>query len=208
MFTGIIEELGKIRSASRDRLVIGAKRTLQGVKMGDSIAVNGVCLTVTAFTADSFTTGVMPETLRRSNLGGLRSGDVVNLERALGAGSPMGGHFVQGHIDGTGKVVSVATEENALIVRISAPPEVTRYIVPKGFIAVDGVSLTVVDWEPESFRVSLVPHTQANITLTRKRPGDTVNLEVDIIGKYVERFVSARQGPITEAFLAEHGFIQ
>ncbi|HLB11755.1 MAG TPA: riboflavin synthase [Dehalococcoidia bacterium] len=208
MFTGIIEEIGKIRAAHRDRLVIGACRALEGTKIGDSISVNGVCLTVTDLSSDSFTIGVMPETLRRSNLGELRPGDEVNLERALGAGAPMGGHFVQGHVDGTGMIVAMTPEENAILVRISAPPEVTHYVVAKGFIAVDGVSLTVVDWEPGSFTVSLVPHTQANITLTRKRRGDTVNLEVDIIGKYVERFITARRGPITEAFLAEHGFIQ
>lgn len=208
MFTGIIEETGKVRSASHDRLVVGARRVLEGVKIGDSIAVNGVCLTVTAFSPESFTIGVMPETLRRTNLGELSPGDEVNLERALGAGAPMGGHFVQGHVDGTGRIVSVTREENAQIVRTSASPEVMRYIVPKGFIAIDGVSLTVVDWEPASFTVSLVPHTQANITLAGKKRGDTVNLEVDIIGKYVERFISARQGTITEAFLAEHGFIQ
>ncbi|MDP2727471.1 MAG: riboflavin synthase, partial [Dehalococcoidia bacterium] len=114
---------------------------------------------------------------------------------------------VQGHIDGTGKIVSITSEENALVVRISASPELMRYIVPKGFVAVDGVSLTVVDWEPGSFTVSLVPHTQANITLIHKKRDDTVNLEVDIIGKYVERFIAARQGPITEDFLKDHGFI-
>lgn len=208
MFTGLVEEIGKVRTAHHDRLAIGARRTIDGVKLGDSLAVNGVCLTVTAFSADSFTAEVMPETLRRSNLGQLRPGDEVNLERSLGAGAPMGGHFVQGHVDGTGQVVSMTREENAQIARISAPPEVLRYIVPQGFVAVDGVSLTVVDWEPGAFTVSLVPHTQVNITLTHKKRGDTVNLEVDIIGKYVERFLSTRQGSsITEAFLAEQGFI-
>lgn len=207
MFTGIIEEIGTVRAAGRDRLLIGARRALEGVRIGDSIAVNGVCLTATAISRDAFTVEVVPETLRRSNLGELRAGDEVNLERALGAGAPMGGHFVQGHVDGTGRIVSISPEENALMVRISAAPEVMRYIVPQGFVAVDGVSLTVVDWEPGSFTISLVPHTQANITLARKRSGSTVNLEVDIIGKYVERFLAARQGPITEAFLADHGFI-
>ncbi|MDO8688514.1 MAG: riboflavin synthase [Dehalococcoidia bacterium] len=207
MFTGIVEEIGTVRAARPASLVIGACKALVGTKIGDSIAVNGVCLTVTAISQDSFEAEVMPETLRRTNLGQLRAGDKLNLERALGAGAPMGGHFVQGHVDGGGKVVSVTPEGNALIVRISALPEVTHYIVPKGFIAVDGVSLTVVDWEPGSFTVSLVPHTQANITLIRKKPGDAVNLEVDIIGKYVERFITARQGSISEGFLAEHGFI-
>jgi len=207
MFTGIVEEMGTLRVAYADRLVIGARKVLEGTKIGDSIAVNGVCLTVTAMTQDSFTIEVMPETLRRTDLGQLRPGDRVNLERALGAGAPMGGHFVQGHVDGTGRVVSITPEGNALVVRIAAPPEVMRYVVPKGFIAMDGVSLTVIDWEPGSFTVSLVPHTQANITLIHKRTGETVNLETDIIGKYVERFILARQGSITEGFLAEHGFM-
>ncbi len=207
MFTGIVEEMGTVRAAYTDRLVIGARKVLEGTRIGDSIATNGVCLTVIAMSQDSFTIEVMPETLRRTDLGQLRSGDRVNLERALGAGAPMGGHFVQGHVDGTGKIVSVTPEGNALVVRIAAPPEVMRYIVPKGFIAMDGVSLTVVDWEPGSFTVSLVPHTQANITLIHKKTGETVNLETDIIGKYVERFIIARQGSISEGFLAEHGFM-
>lgn len=199
--------MGTVRAAYADRLVIGARKVLEGTRIGDSIATNGVCLTVIAMSQDSFTIEVMPETLRRTDLGQLRSGDRVNLERALGAGAPMGGHFVQGHVDGTGKIVSVTPEGNALVVRIAAPPEVMRYIVPKGFIAMDGVSLTVVDWEPGSFTVSLVPHTQANITLIHKKTGETVNLETDIIGKYVERFIIARQGSISEGFLAEHGFM-
>lgn len=207
MFTGIVEEKGTIRAAYPDRLVVSARLVLEGTKIGYSIAVNGVCLTVISISQDSFTVEVMPETLRLTNLGQLRAGDSANLERALGAGAPMGGHFVQGHVDGTGKFMSVRPEGNALIVRISAPPGLANYIVPKGFIAVDGVSLTVVDWEPGSFTVSLVPHTQANITLIHKKPGEAVNLEVDIIGKYVERFIMARQGSITEGFLAEHGFI-
>lgn len=206
MFTGIVEEMGAIREAGREHLVIGARKVLEGTKIGDSIAVNGVCLTVTALTTDSFTIGVMPETLRRTDLGKLRPGDQVNLERALGAGAPMGGHFVQGHVDAAGTIVSITPEGNARIVRIAAPPEVLHYVVPKGFIAIDGVSLTVVDWEPGSFTVSLIPHTQENITLPRKKQGDTVNLEADIISKYVERFISARRESITEGFLAEHGF--
>jgi riboflavin synthase len=206
MFTGIVEEVGVIKAARRGELVIRAHQALEGVRVGDSIAVNGVCLTVTALGPDSFTAGVMPETLRRSNLAELRVGEEVNLERALSAGSPMGGHFVQGHVDGTGKVLSRSREEDAIVVRISAPPDLMHYIVPKGFVAVDGASLTVVDWQPDSFTVSLVPHTQAHITLARRPLGSTVNIEVDIIGKYVERFISARQPRISMEFLAEHGF--
>ena len=206
MFTGIIEEIGIVRSARPGRLIIAAKRVLEDTKVGDSIAVNGACLTVTEVSPDSFSVDVMPETLRRTNLGALRPGDGVNLERPLAVGARMGGHFVQGHVDGLGKVLSAMPENKALNVKYEAPPEIMRYVVEKGFIAVDGVSLTVVECNATSFKVSLVAYTLENTNLGQRRPGDVVNLEVDIIAKYVERLREAGSG-ITLEFLAEHGFL-
>ncbi len=207
MFTGIVEEIGTVRATGPNSLSVAASIVLEGVRLGDSIAVNGVCLTVTAFDARSFTIGLMPETLRRTNLGALRVGDPVNLERALAVGSRLGGHFVQGHVDGQGKVLSVRPEREAVIVRLEAPPEIMRYIVTKGFVAIDGTSLTVVDCDNRSLSVSLVTFTQGNITLSKKKPGYLANLEVDILGKYVEKFVSGSSSGITEEFLAEHGLL-
>lgn len=207
MFTGIVEEIGTVRIAAPRALAVRASKVLEDVKLGDSIAVNGVCLTVTAFDSGSFTVRLMPETLRRSNLGFLRAGDQVNLERAVAVGSRLGGHFVQGHIDGLGRVISMHREEDALVVRIAAPFDILRYIVPKGFIAVDGTSLTVVDCDDASFSVSLVAFTQENIILPSKKPGYLANLEVDILGKYVEKLVSRPSSRITEEFLAEQGFL-
>ncbi len=207
MFTGIVEEIGTVKVAAPRSLTVLASKVLEDVKLGDSIAVNGVCLTVTAFDGASFAVGLMPETLRRTNLRLLHPGDKVNLERALAVGSRLGGHFVQGHVDGLGKLVSIRPEEDALIVRLSAPADIMRYIVEKGFIAIDGTSLTVVDCDEESFSVSLVGFTQENIILPFKKSGYLVNLEVDILGKYVEKFVSRPSSRITEEFLAEHGFL-
>lgn len=209
MFTGIVEEIGRVRAlvaGSEPSLTVEAKTVLEDVRLGDSIAVNGVCLTVTAFDRASFTVGLMPETLRRTNLGRLRPGDRVNLERALQFGGRIGGHFVQGHVDGVGTIASVAREGEAVLMRFAAPPEVMRYVVAKGFIAVDGVSLTVVDCDRSSFSVSLVSFTQQNVTLTEKGPGQQVNLEVDILGKYVEKLSRREGGGITADFLAAHGF--
>lgn len=210
MFTGIVEEIGAVRRATSTALVIAAHRVLADLALGHSLAVNGVCLTVTERGADSCAVEVMPETLRRSNLGLLRPGDHVNLERALSPAGRFGGHFVQGHIDGTGQVVALRPEGAALLVRVEAPPSVMRYVVEKGFIAVDGVSLTVVAVDERSFSVSLVGFTQQSVVLPRRRPGEAVNLEVDILGKYVERFVQGtvpRATGVTEQFLAEHGLI-
>ncbi|MBI4321667.1 MAG: riboflavin synthase [Chloroflexi bacterium] len=209
MFTGIVEEIGTAVRVEPRALTVSARKVLDDVKEGDSIAVNGVCLTVTAFSAKHFSVGLMPETLRRSNLGFLRPGDPVNLERALAVGSRLGGHFVQGHVDGLGKVASMHKEDVAIFVRFLAEPEILRYIVEKGFIAVDGVSLTVVNCDHESFSVSLVGYTQGAIILTRKTPGYVANLEVDILGKYVEKLVggSKQPRPLTEEFLAEHGYL-
>ncbi|MHB1415831.1 MAG: riboflavin synthase [Chloroflexota bacterium] len=209
MFTGIVEEVGKVRSlkgGAEPSLTIEAKAILEDVHLGDSIAVNGVCLTVTAFEGSSFTVGLMPETLRRSNLGNLGPAAEINLERALAVGGRLGGHFVQGHVDGTGRLLEVRRDREALVVRFSAPPEVMRYIVPKGFVAVDGISLTVLDCDRASFAVSLVNFTQQHVTLANRRAGYVVNLECDILGKYVERFVKPGNGGLTAEFLAAHGF--
>ena len=207
MFTGIVEEVGRVRLAGPGSLVIAAGLVLQGMETGDSVAVNGVCLTVTTFDAGSFSVDVMPETLRRTNLGRLKAGDGVNLERALALGGKLGGHLVQGHVDEVGKVSLVTADGEALIMRIEAPPVIMRYLVDKGFIAVDGVSLTVVSRDEDSFRVSLVGYTGENTVLGRKPRGDLVNLEVDIIAKYVEQISRAPRSGITTGFLEEHGFI-
>lgn len=207
MFTGIIEEVGTVQSLEAGRLTIKAQKALEGTKLGHSIAVNGACLTVVALGRDSFSVEVMPETLKLTNLGGLRRGDAVNLERSLALGERLGGHMVQGHVEGTGKVVSLTPEEDAIIARLSAPPELMRYIVQKGFIAVDGVSLTVVNLDASSFTVSLVAFTRENTNLGRRRPGDVVNLETDIIARYVERFAAGRGGGVTMELLKEHGFV-
>jgi len=206
MFTGIVEEIGKVRAARRGQLTVAAQKVLEDTKLGDSIAVNGVCLTVTGLSPDSFSVDVMPETLRRTNLGKLRPGDGVNLERPLAVGGRFGGHFVQGHVDGVGRVLSVTPEKEALLLKFEATQEIMRYIVEKGFIAVDGVSLTVVECNSTSFTVSLVTFTLENTTLGGRRPGDMVNLEVDIIAKYVARLREGGTG-ITMEFLAEHGFL-
>ena len=206
MFTGIVEEIGIIREASPNHLVIEAQKVLEGTKTGDSIAVNGVCFTVTSSSNGKFGVDVMPETLRRSNLGQLYYGDKVNLERALAMGGRLGGHLVLGHVDDVGRVESITPEETASIMRISLPSKLTPYAVSKGFIAVDGVSLTIVDVDSSFFTVSLVAYTFKNTTLGNKKLGDIVNLEADIIAKYVEhRTLNAEH--LTIDFLKEHGFV-
>ena len=206
MFTGIIQETGTIASLPSGGMVITAGQILDGIEMGGSIAVNGVCQTVTAFTDSTFSVDVMPETLNRTNLGILRIGDKVNLERPLGLGGEIGGHLVQGHIDDTGQVISVNKDGEAVIMRFKAPEELMQYIVEKGFIAVDGISLTVVDKDPTSFSVSIVGFTRDNTVLAARKVGDTVNLEVDIIGKYVIESTKTPGSGITAEFLQEHGF--
>jgi riboflavin synthase len=207
VFTGITEEIGKITQAKPDGLVITASRVLQGMNPGESVAVNGACLTVTSCDSGSFTASVMPETLGRTNLGRLRAGDEVNLERAMALGGKLGGHLVQGHVDDVGKVASLDREGGALIMGFTAPIEVVHYIVVKGFITVDGVSLTVVTKEVGAFRVSIVDYTRKNTTLGGRLVGDLVNLEVDIIAKYVAEFSRARRPEVTVGFLKEHGFL-
>jgi riboflavin synthase len=206
VFTGITEEIGRIALVKSNGLVISASKVIKEMEMGGSVAVNGVCLTVTSFTGNSFSVDVMPETLERTNLGRLGIGSELNLERPLTLGKPLGGHLVQGHIDGTGRVVSVTRDGEATIMRFETRPEIMHYIVTKGFIAIDGVSLTVLDRTTDSFTVSIVDYTRKNTTLGGKRVGDLVNLEVDIIAKYVERFSQSYRPGITAEFLKEHGF--
>ncbi|MFI5686133.1 riboflavin synthase [Streptomyces sp. NPDC051636] len=198
MFTGIVEELGEVTAvenlgdASRFRL--RGPVVTQGAKHGDSIAVNGVCLTVVDHEGDEFTADVMAETLKRSSLGALTAGSRVNLERPTAVGARLGGHIVQGHVDGTGTVLERTPSEHWEIVRISLPAELARYVVEKGSITVDGISLTVVEAGADYFTVSLIPTTLALTTLGLKQPGDPVNLEVDVVAKYVERLLAAGQG--------------
>ncbi len=207
MFTGIVEEIGRVTSTQPRNLAITASKVLQGMELGGSIAINGVCLTVTSFNSSSFSVDIMSETLRRTNLGLLCAGDEVNLERPLTPEKQLGGHFVQGHIDDTGRVTSVTWDGEAMLIRVEAPPEAMRYIVNKGFIAVDGVSLTIVDYDASSFLVSIVDYTRKHTTLGSKQVGDLVNLEVDIIAKYLERLSQAHRPGITVDFLQEHGFL-
>ncbi len=213
MFTGIVEETGTVENLGQGgggyRLRVRARKVTEDVKLGDSIAVNGVCLTVTAFDANSFSVGLSPETLRRTNLGEMKPGDRVNLERALRPSDRMGGHYVQGHVDGVGVVTERRREGDSLLMRVRVPEEISAYIVEKGFIAVDGVSLTVTGCGTDWFSVSLIAFTQQAVTLAEKGVGDRVNLEVDIIGKYVQSFLARRgtQRGITAEFLAEEGFL-
>lgn len=211
MFTGIIEEVGTIRRIEHGArscvLTVAANTVLSDVHIGDSIAVNGTCLTVCRFDGNSFSADVMPETMRRTNLGMLKPGSAVNLERAMAANGRFGGHIVSGHIDGTGTIRSQRREDNAVWVTISASPEILRYIVEKGSIAIDGISLTVAAVTAADFSVSIIPHTGAETTLLHKKAGEIVNLECDIIAKYAEKLCSQRSGGITEDFLAKHGFM-
>ncbi|MGN0702334.1 MAG: riboflavin synthase [Lentihominibacter sp.] len=219
MFTGIVEETGHVMQvvsgSSSGEIRIGAAKVLEGTRIGDSIAVNGVCLTVTRLFKDGFTADVMPETLRRSNLGRLRSGDSVNLERAMAADGRFGGHIVSGHIDGMGAVSETRREGNATWVTIEAAGDILRLIVEKGSITIDGISLTVAEVGDSSFSVSIIPHTGEETTLLKRKPGDPVNLENDILGKYVERLLAFDQdrdnkekaeSGLTMEFLREHGF--
>jgi riboflavin synthase len=211
MFTGIVEEVGTIHTISRQNsaavLEVNAKKVLSETRIGDSIAVNGVCLTVIHMTDGRFMVDMAPETLKRTNLGLLRPGALVNLERSVQVGGRIGGHFVQGHVDGAGTVREKRSQDGAAIISFTAPKELMRYIVVKGFIAVDGMSLTVVDKLEGGFTVSFIPHTLANSVANMYRSGVKVNLEVDILGKYVESLMVKKKSGITLGFLAENGFI-
>lgn len=195
MFTGIIEEVGKVKSLRRGAtsfvLEVEAVRVLEGTQVGDSIATNGVCLTVTSLTGRGFTADVMPETVNRTALGELLPGALVNLERALSLQTRLGGHIVSGHIDGTGRISNRRQDDNALWLTIECDSKLLRYVIEKGSITIQGVSLTVARVDERSFSVSLIPHTQAATTLHRAKVGDLVNLENDIIAKYVEKLIGA-----------------
>ncbi|MEE8518768.1 MAG: riboflavin synthase [Dehalococcoidia bacterium] len=192
MFTGIVEEVGSVREVSPHRLVVTASKALGGAAVGDSIAVNGACLTVTEFTNDYFAVDLTDETLERTNIGSLKPGDPVDLERPLTPESRMGGHIVQGHVDGVGTVVELGGAPEARVLRIDAPADLSRYIVKKGFIAVDGISLTVTEVAGTTFSVAVIPYTAEQTVLRTRAPGDLVNLEVDILAKYVERLLPER----------------
>ena len=195
MFTGIVEEVGKIKAVRPGGMTITASKVTDDLREGGSISVNGACLTLVSRDDSSFTVDVVPETLRRTNLGSLREGDPVNLERPVVAGGRLDGHIVQGHVDGTGAVESIAADGDAVLLTIQAPASIMRYIVEKGFVAVDGTSLTVVNCLHDRFAVTLIPYTRANTVLGSRKESDTVNLEVDIVAKYVERLSSAFQAP-------------
>ena len=216
MFTGIIEELGTVERVTRGRvsavLAIRAEAILSDLKIGDSVAVNGVCLTATSLTGHGFTADVMHETLDRSSLAGLGPGSLVNLERAMAANGRFGGHIVAGHVDGVGTIAAIEQDDNAIWFTITAPAQVLRYVVEKGSIAIDGISLTVARVETDRFAVSVIPHTAAVTLLGLRRTGDRVNLESDLVGKYVERLLRTtpeekqQESKLTMEFLSQHGF--
>lgn len=211
MFTGIIEEIGKIKSVTRGSrsvtLEVEARKVLEDTRTGDSIATNGVCLTVTALTPTSFRADVMPETMRRTALGMLKPDERVNLERALCLNSRLGGHLVAGHVDGTGRITDMQRDDIAVWITVAASPALLRYVIGKGSVTVDGVSLTVAYVDEAVFKVSVIPHTQEQTTLTSKRVGDVVNLENDLIARYVEKFVGGEgHGGLSLDFLQANGF--
>ncbi|WP_055665481.1 riboflavin synthase [Desnuesiella massiliensis] len=216
MFTGLIEEIGKIEAIAKGersaRLTIKAEKIIEDLNIGDSISTNGVCLTVTSFSRNTFTVDVMAETMRRSNLGDLCTGEEVNLERAMKAEGRFGGHIVSGHIDGIGKIISLEKEDNATCISISTQSNLLKYIVEKGSITIDGISLTVTYVNDQRFTVCIIPHTAKETTLLNKNIGDMVNLECDIIGKYVEKLLNFKTledkaSNITADFLKSNGFM-
>lgn len=210
MFTGIIEEKGQIEGITRGskscQLKIKADKIFDDIKLGDSVAVNGVCLTVSELKPPCFTADVMAETIRRTGLGSLHKGAKVNLERAMMLGGRFGGHIVTGHIDGTGTITDMTVEDNAVLVTISANSNIMEYIVEKGSITLDGISLTIASLKNDRFTVSVIPHTGKETTLLDKKTGDKINIECDIIGKYVKKFNSDTKSGITMDFLRENGF--
>lgn len=211
MFTGIIEEVGKVytikKSVQSAQLTISARLIFEDLKIGDSVATNGVCLTVTSIENEQFTVDVMHETLRRSTLGELRQGSLVNLERAMLLNGRFGGHIVSGHIDGTGKIINIRKDGQAVWYTIQAHQKIMQYIVEKGSITIDGISLTIAQVTKDSFSVSVIPHTIKATCLSHKTIGSWVNLENDLIGKYIEKWTQKTSNSnIDEAFLLEHGF--
>lgn len=214
MFTGIIEELGKVADLKvlpdSAQLTLEGTKVLEGTQIGDSIAVNGICLTVVKMQGNLFTVDVMAETLNKTNLKECSRGTQVNLERALQLSTRLGGHLVSGHVDGVGTIQKITPVGIARVFTIKAAPELLTYVLPKGSIAIDGISLTVVDLLPQAFTISLIPHTRQETTLGFKGVGDIVNLETDLIGKYVARFMEKKEAPpkdLSMSFLAENGFI-
>ena len=195
MFTGIVEEVGRVARVQPKGLAIEGPKVAADLKVSDSICVNGACLTVTAMDGDTFRVDVVPETLRRTNLGALRDGDAVNLERPLALSDRLGGHIVQGHVDGTAAISAIADDREALMITFRAPPNIMRYVVEKGFVAVDGTSLTVVNCALETFSVTIIPYTLANTVFASRKVGDPVNIETDIVAKYVERLAAAPRAP-------------
>ncbi len=215
MFTGLIEEIGIVKSIHQSgksaTLVVAASRVLEDVKLGDSISTNGVCLTVTQFNSNEFTVDVMPETMKRSNLEKLKSGSKVNLERAMKVGDRFGGHIVSGHIDGMGIIKAFKEDDNAIWVSVSCDNEILKYIIEKGSIAIDGISLTVAYVDDMTFNVSIIPMTRNDTTLISRKIGDKVNLECDIVGKYVEKLMGFPEkkevkNMMSADFLKENGF--
>ncbi|KYG30727.1 riboflavin synthase [Alkalihalobacillus trypoxylicola] len=216
MFTGIIEEKGKIEALQRNGnamvMTIKASKVIVDVHLGDSISINGVCLTVVSFNHHHFSVDIMPETIYSTSLEGLKKGDEVNLERAMSANSRFGGHIVSGHVDGVGTILSKKREHNAVYFQISVKDRLSRYIIPKGSVAVDGISLTVFDVTDHIFTISIIPHTLQETILGSKQIGDIVNIECDIIGKYVERMLGIKQeetpstSKLNQTFLEENGF--
>ncbi len=213
MFTGIIEDLGSIKSirkGAKDFIIeVETPKLAPELAVGDSVSVNGICLTVTTKSGTGFTVDVMPETITKTALNDLKKGDKVNLERAMALSSRLGGHMVAGHVDGVGVIKSKKEDSNALLIKISAPNSITRYLIDRGSIAIDGISLTVMGYGDDFVAVSIIPHTAKVTTLGFKRPGDKVNLEADLIGKYVEKFVGKEKGKdsgLTMDKLREHGF--
>lgn len=211
MFTGIIEEIGTVVAIEKNgKLTISAQKILEDIHLGDSIAVNGICLTASALGQHSFTADVMGETFRRSNLGQLQKGSIVNLERAMAANGRFGGHMVSGHVDGTGTITGVQKENNAVWITVTAKQELLHYMVEKGSIAIDGISLTIAEVTENGFSVSVIPHTGSETTILQKKIGETVNLECDIVGKYIEKWLNKekiqKKSKITWDFLQQNGF--
>lgn len=209
MFTGLIEEIGVVSRRSGFDLAIMAKVVLDGLQLGDSVAVNGVCLTVSAKTDSGFVVDTSPETLSRTTLAKMRPGDAVNLERAMQAGGRFGGHFVLGHVDGVGRVAGMQDQGRFSLWRFQAPADVAQYLAPKGSVAIDGISLTIVNPKGDEFEVAVIPETLKRTTLGNKRAGDAINIEADIIGKHIFHYMKnlSGGGGITRDFLAGHGFI-
>ena len=207
MFTGIIEEVGKIKNIQGGKLTIAASKILEDIHLGDSIAVNGICLTAISWDNGSFTVDVMRETLERTSLHRLRAGSFVNLERALAANGRFGGHIVSGHIDGTGEIINIRRDANAVWYKIKTSEKIMEFIIEKGSIAIDGISLTVAKVDRSTFYVSVIPHTLENTILLRKKTGDIVNLENDIVGKYIKSFTDKNSNStLCESFLKSNGF--